>query len=192
MLTSGVFRRVVPGNFHAPIIRHFTTIDPYRVLGLSPSASADEAKQAYRKLAMKWHPDKNPTNRAEAEKKFKEVSEAYRMIQEGAQPGRAGPAGAAGAGPGGAGFPGGPHVRHMDMREAEEIFRHMFRGFGDIFGGAAGFPGSAAPGGSRAGGSSTSTSQEVVTKNGKRFLRRTTVTSRPDGSSRTEIDETPI
>ena len=49
--------------------------DYYKVLGLTKSASADEIKRAYRKLAVKYHPDKNPGNKA-AEEKFKQVSEA--------------------------------------------------------------------------------------------------------------------
>ena len=48
------------------------TRDYYQVLGISKSASAEEIKKAYRKLAVKYHPDKNPDNK-EAEEKFKEV-----------------------------------------------------------------------------------------------------------------------
>ncbi len=53
--------------------------DYYKVLGVDKSANDDELKKAYRKLAMKWHPDKNPDNKAKAEAKFKEVSEAYEV-----------------------------------------------------------------------------------------------------------------
>lgn len=55
--------------------------DYYDILGVSKSASADELKKSYRKLAMKYHPDRNPDN-AEAEKKFKEVSEAYDILKD--------------------------------------------------------------------------------------------------------------
>jgi preprotein translocase subunit Sec63 len=54
-------------------------VDYYNVLKLSKGASEDDLKKAYRKLAMKWHPDKNPTNKKAAEAKFKEVAEAYEV-----------------------------------------------------------------------------------------------------------------
>ena len=51
--------------------------DYYKVLGVSKDADQKAVKKAYRKLAMKWHPDKNRGNEKEAEEKFKDVSEAY-------------------------------------------------------------------------------------------------------------------
>ena len=53
--------------------------DYYEVLGVSKSATKDEMKKAYRKLALKYHPDKNPDN-PEAEEKFKEAAEAYEIL----------------------------------------------------------------------------------------------------------------
>lgn len=52
-------------------------MDYYKVLQVDRSAKDDDLKKAYRKLAMKWHPDKNPNNKKEAESKFKQISEAY-------------------------------------------------------------------------------------------------------------------
>ena len=53
--------------------------DYYKVLGVSKSASASEIKKAYRKMAIKYHPDKNPGDKA-AEEKFKEAAEAYDVL----------------------------------------------------------------------------------------------------------------
>jgi len=54
----------------------------YDTLGVSPTASADDIKKAYRRQAMKWHPDRNPENRAEAERRFKEVAHAYSVLSD--------------------------------------------------------------------------------------------------------------
>jgi DnaJ-class molecular chaperone len=54
--------------------------DCYRILGVAPGASEDEIRVAYRKLAVVYHPDKNPGNPA-AEQKFREIAEAYAMIR---------------------------------------------------------------------------------------------------------------
>lgn len=56
--------------------------DYYQVLGVDKKASAEEIKKAYRKLAVKWHPDKNPTNKAASEEKFKKISEAYAVLSD--------------------------------------------------------------------------------------------------------------
>ena len=98
--------------------------DYYEVLGVEKSASADEIKKAYRKMAIKYHPDKNPGDK-EAEEKFKEAAEAYDVLsnpekkQRYDQFGHAGMGGAASGGFGGGGF------------SMEDIFSQ----FGDIFGG---------------------------------------------------------
>ncbi|NWX72593.1 DNJB8 protein, partial [Alca torda] len=57
-------------------------VDYYKVLGLQKSASQDDVKKSYHKLALKWHPDKNPSNKEEAEKKFKAVAEAYEVLSD--------------------------------------------------------------------------------------------------------------
>ena len=55
--------------------------DYYEVLGINKNASTDEMKKAYRKLAMKYHPDRNP-NDSEAEESFKEAAEAYEILSD--------------------------------------------------------------------------------------------------------------
>lgn len=102
--------------------------DYYEVLGVEKSADASTIKKAYRKIAIKYHPDKNPDDKA-AEEKFKEAAEAYEVLSDDnkkAQYDRFGHAGMGGAG--GGGFQGGG----MNM---EDIFSQ----FGDIFGGGGGF-----------------------------------------------------
>uniref|UniRef100_A0A8C4KW07 J domain-containing protein n=1 Tax=Equus asinus asinus TaxID=83772 RepID=A0A8C4KW07_EQUAS len=55
-------------------------VDYYEVLGVQRYASPEDIKKAYHKVALKWHPDKNPENKEEAERKFKEVAEAYEVL----------------------------------------------------------------------------------------------------------------
>ncbi|XP_051176548.1 dnaJ homolog subfamily B member 6 isoform X2 [Leptopilina boulardi] len=55
-------------------------VDYYRILDVSRTSSSGDIKKAYRKLALKWHPDKNPENLEESTKKFKEISEAYEVL----------------------------------------------------------------------------------------------------------------
>ncbi len=106
--------------------------DFYEILGVAKNASDEEIKKAYRKMAMKYHPDRNPGDKA-SEEKFKEAKEAYEMLsdaQKRAAYDRFGHAGvdpnaaAGGFGAGGAGFNGGFAEAFGDI-------------FGDIFGGAA-------------------------------------------------------
>ena len=109
--------------------------DFYDVLGVSKSASNDEIKKAYRKLALKYHPDKNPGN-SEAEKNFKEAAEAYSILSDSQKKSQYDQFGHAGVGMGsqGGGFGGGVH---MDMEDIFSQFGDIFGGspFGDIFGG---------------------------------------------------------
>lgn len=105
--------------------------DYYEVLGVNRTATEQELKSAYRRLAVRYHPDKNPGN-AEAEEKFKEAAEAYAILSDADQRarydrfGHAGVSGSAGGANwgGAAGFSG-----------IEDILGDLF-GFGDIFGSA--------------------------------------------------------
>ncbi len=112
--------------------------DYYEILGVNKDASDEEIKKAYRKMAIKYHPDKNPDDK-KAEEKFKEAAEAYEVLsnpekrQRYNQFGHAGVGGAAGGGFSGSG---------MNM---EDIFSQ----FGDIFGGAFGFSGGSGSRGGR-------------------------------------------
>ncbi|HLP14456.1 MAG TPA: DnaJ domain-containing protein, partial [Flavobacteriales bacterium] len=115
--------------------------DYYEILGVAKSADAEEIKKAYRKMALKYHPDKNPGDKA-SEDKFKEAAEAYEVLSNPEkrkrydQYGHAGVGGASGGGQGG--FGGGGFS--MD---------DIFSQFGDIFGGAFGGGGGGSRGGRR-------------------------------------------
>ena len=107
--------------------------DFYEILGVQKNASSAEIKNAYRKLAIKYHPDKNPGDK-DAEAKFKEAAEAYEILsdsQKKAQYDRFGHAGMGGASGGGRGYSGGG----MNM---EDIFSQFGDIFGDAFGGRSG------------------------------------------------------
>jgi len=56
--------------------------DFYEILEVEKTATEDEIKKAYRRLALKWHPDKNPTNKTQAEEKFKLIAEAYEVLSD--------------------------------------------------------------------------------------------------------------
>ncbi|HEU5162534.1 MAG TPA: molecular chaperone DnaJ, partial [Thermoanaerobaculia bacterium] len=100
--------------------------DYYEVLGVSRDASVDEIKKAYRRLAVKYHPDKNPNDKA-AEEKFKEAAEAYAVLSDSEKRARFDRFGHGGMG-GGVGFDPGQFTDFAD------ILGDLF-GFGDAFGG---------------------------------------------------------
>ena len=54
----------------------------YKELEINLDASQDDIRSAYKKLALKWHPDRNPNNKEEAEEKFKKISESYQMLSD--------------------------------------------------------------------------------------------------------------
>lgn len=122
--------------------------DFYQLLGVNRSASADEIKKAYRKLAMQYHPDKNPGNK-KAEEKFKEISEAYDVLSDPTKKKNYDQFGSADGNPFGAGFdpsqgnpfrgsrPGGYSSENFSSQFDSDSFSDIF---GDIFSGSQGGP----------------------------------------------------
>lgn len=117
-----------------------TKRDFYEILGVSKSATPEEIKKAYRKVAIQYHPDKNQGNK-EAEEKFKEAAEAYEVLSNAEKKARYDRFGHAGANNGGGGYGG----QNMNM---EDIFSQ----FGDVFGGGSAFESFFGGGGSSRGG----------------------------------------
>jgi DnaJ-class molecular chaperone len=126
--------------------------DPYEILGVSRTATADEINKAYRKLAHRYHPDRNPGDK-EAEEKFKEVQNAYDILSDPAKRANydrfGSPDGAKGSGFGGfSGFGG-----NMTAEDVQDLLRQMginLGGSGSGFGFDFGFPGATrGPGGRR-------------------------------------------
>lgn len=111
--------------------------DYYEILEISKGASEDEIKKAYRKMAIKYHPDKNPDDK-KAEEKFKEAAEAYEILSDRDKRQRYDQFGHAGVGANSGNYGGGG----MNMDD-------IFSQFGDIFGGAFGFGGGRSQGGRR-------------------------------------------
>ncbi|XP_073970993.1 dnaJ homolog subfamily B member 6-like isoform X10 [Rhodnius prolixus] len=119
-------------------------VDYYKILEVNKGASTADIKKAYRRLALKWHPDKNPDNADEANKKFKEISQAYEVLSDDKKRriyDQYGVEGLNGMGGGGR----GPGSRHFDddmdfgfsftFRDPEEVFREFFGGspFANLF-----------------------------------------------------------
>ncbi|KAJ0012345.1 hypothetical protein NQD34_013320 [Periophthalmus magnuspinnatus] len=116
-------------------------VDYYQVLGVQRESTAEDIKKAYRKLALRWHPDKNPDNKIEAEKKFKELSEAYEVLSDANKRSlydRYGKDGLTGSRGRGEHFHNGDHFHEpFTFRNPEDVFREFFGGadpFADFFG----------------------------------------------------------
>lgn len=117
--------------------------DYYEVLGVGRNAGVDEIKKSYRKLAMQYHPDRNPNDKS-AEEKFKEATEAYEVLRDPEKRARYDQYGHAGVGGAAAGAYGG--FGDFDLSDALRAFAEAFGGFGpfggeSFWGGAAREPG---------------------------------------------------
>ncbi|KAL7880921.1 hypothetical protein SRHO_G00031750 [Serrasalmus rhombeus] len=112
--------------------------DYYQILGVQQDASPDDIKKAYRKQALKWHPDKNPENKEEAERRFKEISEAYEVLSDENKRSlynRYGKEGLTGGG--GRGHYDDHFGSGFTFRNPEDVFREFFGGrdpFAEFFG----------------------------------------------------------
>jgi len=114
--------------------------DYYQLLGIDKKATTEEIKKAYRKLALKWHPDKNPNNKTQAEEKFKKISEAYAVLSDQEKRNQYDTYGSA--------------DQFRQKYSQEDIFRNfdlndLLRGFGFDFGGSGGRTRSGSGGGTR-------------------------------------------
>ena len=172
-------------------------LDPHDILGVKRGASPDDLKKAYRKLAMKHHPDRNPDD-PEAERKFKEASEAYNQLSSGGGgssqqgfPGGGGGGFPGGGGGFGGGF-GGGGPQGFGNADAERLFRDLFgemqrRGAGRPGGFPGGFAGGFPGGGGGFGGFQQMQQEIIRTPDGK--VRMRTTTTMPDGTRRVEEQE---
>lgn len=108
--------------------------DYYALLGVGKDATPDELKKAYRKMAIKWHPDKNPDNKEAAEKRFKEIATAYDVLNDPNKKELYDRFGEAGLKRGGGGGPSG--FGGMGGIDPNDLFAQMFAGMNGTGGGA--------------------------------------------------------
>lgn len=115
-----------------------TKTDYYSTLGISKGASAEEIKRAYRKLALEWHPDRHKDNKETAEKKFKEVNEAYQVLSDPKRRQQYDQYGSSYAPPGGASAGRSPFTYSYSTSNGENPFGNVdpFEIFEQFFGGA--------------------------------------------------------
>ncbi|XP_051557014.1 dnaJ homolog subfamily B member 6-like [Myxocyprinus asiaticus] len=100
----------------------------YQILGVPKNASQDDIKKAYRKQALKWHPDKNPGNKEDAEKTFKEISEAYEVLSDEGKRRRYDMYGKEGVSGRGGHYDNDDFMGGFTFRNPEDVFREFFGG----------------------------------------------------------------
>ncbi|KAF7241780.1 hypothetical protein EYD10_11645 [Varanus komodoensis] len=160
-------------------------VEYYEALGLARNASLDDVKKAYRKKALRWHPDKNPDNKQYAEQRFKEIAEAYEVLSDNSKRDiydRYGKDGLMGRGrPGGASRTNiGPEYM-FHFRSAHDVFRDFFGGRDPFFGEPMAFSACASGG---KGFRFYSSSSNFI--NGKQITTKRIV---EDGEERVEVEE---
>ena len=156
-------------------------MDPYRILGIQRNATEKEIKEAYRKQCLRYHPDRNPSNKEDSEKKFKEMSEAYRMLMDPSQRERGGSSSdsSSRADSGGGSSPRGNPFGDMQFpggfgfsfRSRKINLEDMFGSFHQGFAGA------------------TTIKEEIIMKDGRPWRKKITKTFRTSKGTRTEITE---
>ncbi|KAJ7405640.1 DnaJ subfamily B member 2 [Pitangus sulphuratus] len=163
-------------------------VDYYEALGVSRNATAEDIKKAYRKAALKWHPDKNPDNKEYAEQRFKEIAEAYEVLSDKQKRDvydRYGKDGLMGAGAGGSRANAGAPEFTFTFRSAHDVFREFFGGrdpFAEFFD----FFASSFSSGADAGLGFRSVSTSTTFVNGKRITTKRII---ENGRERVEVEE---
>ncbi|XP_048724759.1 dnaJ homolog subfamily B member 2-like [Caretta caretta] len=156
----------------------------YEVLRIPCDASDEDIKKAYRKAALKWHPDKNPGKKEHAEQKFKEIAEAYEVLSDKSKRDlydRYSKNGLTGAGPGGSRAEDGARRFMFHFRSPHDIFREFFAGQEPFYGSSGPFNSSINAGKDFR---FFSTSTKFI--NGKRITTKRTV---ENGQEQVEIEE---
>ncbi|XP_007939962.1 dnaJ homolog subfamily B member 7 [Orycteropus afer afer] len=100
-------------------------VDYYEVLGVQRYASPEDIKKAYHKVALKWHPDKNPENKEEAERRFKEVAEAYEVLSNDEKRDIYDKYGKEGLNDGGGSHFGDPCENGFRFRKPDDVFKEV-------------------------------------------------------------------
>lgn len=166
--------------------------DLYKVLGVNEDAGEEEIKKAYKKLAIKWHPDKNKDNKEEAERKFKEISHAYSILGDKTKKNEYDTMRKGGFAAGGGNFRGFENFFHDEkgFDFYDKMFKNFFRSdFGD-FSSAFDERDDFFSSFGASGGMGTSTRTITTIINGKKVTKTEKTYTDKDGKRVTEVTET--